>query len=225
MTSSTDSGLAEDVPSPDAAPAPKTVFGACLARVANFGQYARIHSSSDLIFHRATADGDLVQLFGVDLNVVLQAAGAWMELMPLLDGGLAEGSRIALDRIGAYGEKFDAARRDGRWHRGAVVSSIDDAVLDFTDVAHVAFLLDFVDQVAKRNQITAAPPAPSAFNDAMLDRIEIIYREMPDADLEAYVKRARLIWPEITSGVVTEALSALALRASFNAPQVTESAS
>src|SRR5581483_4402128 len=165
MTSSTDSGLAEDVPSPDAAPAPKTVFGACLARVANFGQYARIHSSSDLIFHRATA--------GVDLNVVLHAAGAWMELMPLLDGGLAEGSRIALDRIGAYGEKFDAARRDGRWHRGAVVSSIDDAVLDFTDVAHVAFLLDFVDQVAKRNQITAAPPAPSAFNDAMLDRIEI----------------------------------------------------
>ena len=215
MTSSTVSGLDEDVPSPDSAPAPNSVFGAALARVAHFCQHAREHTTSDLVYHHATPSGDPVQLFGVDLAVMLCAATAWGELLPVVRDGLSEGTRAALDRIGAYRARYDAIRVGGV-KIGPVVTSLDSAGLSFDDVTHVAYLLDFVDQVAKRNPITAAPGRLSPFNDAMLDVFQAIHDEMPDADLDACVKRAGHIWPGITSGMVTMAMAALATRSTVD---------
>lgn len=222
MTSSTVSGLDEGVPSPDSAPAPNSVFGAALARVAHFCQHAREHTTSDLIYHHATPSGDPVQLFGVDLAVTLCAATAWGELLPVMRDGLSQGSRAALERIGAYGRRYDEIRAGGV-KLGPVVSSLDDTPLNMDDVLHVAFLLDFVDQVAKRNPITAAPGRLSPFNDAMLDVFQAIHDEMPDADLDAYVKRAGHIWPGITSGMVTMAMAALATRSTVDYMHSSES--
>lgn len=215
MTSSTVSELDKGVPGSDPAPAPNSVFGAALARVARFCQHAREHTTSDLIYHHAIPSGDPVQLFGVDLAVMLSAATAWGELLPVMRDGLSQGSRAAIDRIGAYGERYDAIRAGGV-KLGPVVSSLDDVRLEMDDVAHVAFLLDFVDQVARRNPITAAPGRLSPFNDAMLDVFQAIHDEMPDADLDAYVKRAGQIWPGITSGMVTMTMAALATRSTVD---------
>lgn len=222
MTSSTDPELDRYFSSPDTAPAPNGLFGAALARVARFSEYARQHTQSDLIFHHVIPSGDPVQLFGVDLAVMLCAATAWGELLPVMRDGLSQGSRAALERIGAYGQRYDEIRAGGV-KLGPMVSSLDSAGLSFDDVTHVAYLLDFVDQVAKRNPITAAPGRLSPFNDAMLDVFQAIHDEMPDADLDAYVKRAGHIWPGITSGMVTMAMAALATRSTVDYVHSSES--
>lgn len=223
MTSSTQSGQDDGVLTPDSAPTPDTVFGASLSRVARFCQYARAHTSSDLIFHQETP-GDPVQLFGVDLAVVIHAATAWGELLPLVHDGLVGRSRAAIDRIGAYGQRYDAVRSAGTKY-GPVVSSIDSTSLNFDDVAHIAFLLDFVDQVAKHNPISAVTPVPAPFNDTMLDVFQAITAQMPESDMEGLVKRARMIWPEITSSVVSLTLTALAARTMHHMQHASESAS
>lgn len=223
MTSSTRSVPVDDAWTPDSAAAPNTIHGAALSRVASFCQYARAHTPSDLIFHHPTAAGDPVQLFGVDLAVVVRMAAGWAELLPLVHDGLSEGTRAALDRIGTFGERYDAVRAGGV-KLGPVVCSLDGTPLDFDDVTHVAYLLDFVDQVAKRNPITAVTPAISPFNDAMLDAFQVIYDEMPpDAGLDVYVKRAQQIWPEITSSTVTMTMAALATRSTSHFMRTRES--
>jgi hypothetical protein len=221
MTSSTQSGQDDGVLTPDSAPTPNTIFGAALARVAHFCQYARAHTSGDLIFHRATAGGEPVQLFGVDLAAVLQGAAAWGELLPLVDGGLSEGSRAALDAIGAFRQRYDEIRANGV-KLGPVVCSLDSTGLNFDDVTHVTYLLDFVDQVAKRNPISAVPGRLSPFNDAMLDVFQVIIGDMQEADLDDTVKRAQRIWPEITRGMVVMTMAALATRSTVDVVHASE---
>jgi hypothetical protein len=222
MTSSTQSGQDDGVLTPDSAPAPNTVFGAALARVAHFCQYARAHTSSDLIFHHADNGGDPVQLFGVDLAAVVQAATAWSELLPVVHGGLSEGTRAALDAIGAFGQRYDQIRAKGV-KLGPVVCSLDSTGLNFDDVTHVTYLLDFVDQVAKRNPISAVPGRLSPFNDAMLDVFQVIIGDMQEADLDEYVKLARRIWPKISRGMVAMTMAALATRSTVDIVHASES--
>lgn len=202
------SGLSDDAPSPDPQAAPENLFGAALNRVSRFSEYARDRSPDDLIFHHSMPDGrPPVQLYGADLTMIVRAAIAWRELAPILEGGLARASRDALERVG---ELLDRYRAIGESERPRILSSLDGARLHGEDVEHLAYLLDYIDAVAKRNPVAAGAARVTPFDEWVLWRFQEIDRDLPEGALVSdFIAPARRIWPNITAPEVERCVMAL----------------
>jgi hypothetical protein len=148
------SGPAEDVPGPDASPPPTTLFAQALARVTAWYAHMAAHENNDQFYYGYNADGRPVYLYGSDVKTILLGAVAWQELLPLVDGGLSDGTRHAMDTVAEFAEKFRALPPSK--HTGALLASLDGASLDMDAVRHVVDVLERVDAIAKRNPIEGA---------------------------------------------------------------------
>jgi hypothetical protein len=148
------SGPADDVPGPDASPAPTTLFAQALARVTAWYAHMASYNNSDQLYYSVNTQGEPVFLYGSDVKMMLLGAVAWYELVPLVGGGLSEGTRHAIDSVAGFVEKYKELPPSK--HTGALLSSLDGASLDMDAVGHVVQVLEHVDAVAKRNPIEGA---------------------------------------------------------------------
>lgn len=176
------------------------------------------------------AGNSVAELYRTDLRSILQAAFAWMQLLPMFgDGtGLPDHAREAMQTVQRFCTKYRETVLAGKPR--APISVIDGNPLAHNHVAQLAAIVDFVDTVVRKSEPLPdyVPPQDlDLFTSAMLERLgdleESVHQDLMAGRLRAngsplaiaaaheLHRRAELEWPGLTPQQAARAVAALAL--------------
>lgn len=167
-------------------------------------------------------------LYGQDLHIVFGAAGGWAQLIRMFDGGrgLSAEARIALESVRVFTTKYRETILTQK--PGTPISTLDGAELSSVHVTQIAYIVDFVDTVVRKNSAHRDPEPPvnlDEFTDDMLDALGLLesqlYRDLSEGRLKLYSRlhvamelhtRAARVWPALTPQQCGRAAGILAVR-------------
>lgn len=179
----------------------------------------------------------VAELYKTDLRSLLQAALAWMQLLPMFgDGaGLPDHAREAMVTVQRFCTKYRDTVLAGKPR--APISAIDGVTLAHNHVAQLAAIVDFVDTVVRKSEPLpdyVPPQNLDLFTGAMLERLgaleEAVHQDLVAGRLHAngsplaiaaaheLHRRAEQEWPGLTPQQAGRAVAALALTRTLQTP-------